>query len=458
MSINSLPSDRKIFRFNLICAIVGLVGLNVLVLNKQFRFHRLGLPQAQDFPQYYMAAVMVLHGEWDSLYPIPTNPLANPGSSLNSEMRPRYAELAAERGVGNEVRFISPPPVALLLVPIALLPYWPAHLVWTVVISTCIWIISLQTGWLYDFLIGRRSRAVGWFCLFICLSPQAFRWARVGNMSIMLGVMIGIAILDLLHRRKGFRAAIPLALGTVAKYALAVLAPVYLVLGQWRTILWTGILIVLMFALTFFIFGFGPFEAFANEIAPMLKITTIPEENNALHAFFLRNFTRGDVSVLPQPWEGMFRAVQVVVLIVILTLIVLRRRMMRQSSSAILAASLALLTWIVVFSPIFFEYYHSYFAPFYGWLIWEGRKNISRMIVAILAIGMAWLPTQVIRHPPVRVVELLKSIHLAAVRSDGAFRLPEPLFSHLLFSAVLMLAFSIYVLVKDKAHEPADQA
>jgi hypothetical protein len=57
--------------FNRCCALAGLLFLLLGVGAKYVTYARRGLPQAQDFGQYYMGGLMALHGEWDALYPVP---------------------------------------------------------------------------------------------------------------------------------------------------------------------------------------------------------------------------------------------------------------------------------------------------------------------------------------------------------------------------------------------------
>jgi hypothetical protein len=84
-----------------------------------------------------------------------------------------------------------------------------------------------------------------------------------------------------------------------------------------------------------------------------------------------------------------------------------------------------------VFSPICWEHYHAYLAPFWGWLIFEGLKSRVRMVTAILAIGLSYLPTSLLLHQI----------------AGGRYRLPEPLFSHLLCGAMLMMGMALYELL-----------
>src|SRR5690242_2501929 len=94
-----LPERVGAGRFILVCKLFSLAFLLITVEGKLFVYHHRGLPNQQDYPQYYMAGQIVRHGAWESLYPIPTNDrFANPGAPENSAMRPRYAAIAQQYG------------------------------------------------------------------------------------------------------------------------------------------------------------------------------------------------------------------------------------------------------------------------------------------------------------------------------------------------------------------------
>src|SRR5205814_7555025 len=125
---------------------------------------------------------------------------------------------------------------------------------------------------------------------------------------------------------------------------------------------------------------------------------------------------------MPRGVEIAFRIVQSCLLAVIVAMILLKPRRFWLEPPHVFAAALALVAWLIIFSPIFWEHYHAYLAPFWGWLFYEATRSRMKMILAILAIGLAYLPSTVLLH----------QLHRP--------QLPEPLASHLLWSAVIMLA------------------
>ena len=99
-------------RFNRRCAAIGLVFLVLTVGARYALYAHRGIDQGQDFAQYYMGGLIAVHGEWDSLYPIPrSGALKNAGFSDSSDLHPRYQELSRTNGVGDfSMRFMQPPP------------------------------------------------------------------------------------------------------------------------------------------------------------------------------------------------------------------------------------------------------------------------------------------------------------------------------------------------------------
>jgi hypothetical protein len=429
-----MPTDR----FNRACKIAGLAFLLVTLGARTAWFEYRNLRWAGDYPQYYMGGVIALYGAWDSLYPIPrADSRTNPGFAENSELRPRYRELQRQAGLPEDaVRYMQPPPLALLLVPLALLPFKVSLYLWVILLILAAWGIGLQAGRIFAMSLGRDTRAAGWIVLLVCVSPQAHRWVRVGNMSVLIGWLIGYATLELV-RRDTVRGALAVVVGAVAKYAILILAPLYLALRRWKTIAWGALLAALLIGASLVLMPRGPegpYSIFFRQIAPTLSRTASVSENQALYPTLLRMLGRDDPP-LPRPLEIGFRVVQIATLLLILGLIFTKSREFWRAPANVFAAALALVSWLLVFSPICWEHYHAYLAPFWGWLIYEGTKSRLRMIVAILAIALSYLPTSLLFHKI----------------AGGRFRLPEPLFSHLACAAVLMLLISAYALA---AREP----
>src|SRR5262245_15309599 len=143
--------SQRTRRFNLICSIVALLFLLGSQGFKWIQYERRGLPQTQDFDQYYMGGVIARHGAWADLYPIPKpGAETNPGEPENSDLRPGYAKLARQYGMSElGTRYIQPPPFALLMVPLTFLPPKIAHPFWIFLLCLATWGIARQSARAY---------------------------------------------------------------------------------------------------------------------------------------------------------------------------------------------------------------------------------------------------------------------------------------------------------------------
>jgi len=424
-ALRNIETDR----FNRACAWIGLAFLLLTVGARYALYAHRGIDQSQDFAQYYMGGLVALHGEWSSLYPIPKpGALTNAGFFDASDLHPRYLELAREHRVGDfSMRYMQPPPAALIFMPLALLPYRLSHLLWTALLIFAAWGVARQAGRIHAICSGRRTKWIGVLMLLICLSPQAHRWVRVGNLSVLMAWLIGYAVIEI-ARRDSPRAAIALVIGTLLKYALLALGPLLLAARRWRTLAWSVALGVATLGVSLFVMGVEPYRVFARDIAPTLGRTSLIGENQALYRFLLDIQGAPHEDAMPHVLEIGFRILEIGLLLAILTLILLPRTSPGAVAPMIFPAALALVAWMLIFSPIFWEHYHAYLAPFWGWLIYEGSKSRGKAIAASFAIALAYLPSSLIAQ----------QAHLP--------RLPEPFFSHLLWSTVIMLGMSVCAL------------
>src|SRR5262249_50884161 len=132
-------------------------------------------------------------------------------------------------------------------------------------------------------------------------------------------------------------------------------------------------------------------------------------------------------SPLPHSWLLAVQVAQWLLLLLILGLIVRQNRRGLSQPRVMFAATVALVGWTVMFSPLFWEHYHIYFAPLWGWMLWESTLSLTRRIIVVAAIGLAWVPLPAFTQ----------------------FKPPEPLASYMLWSAVLMLALALHRLLCD---------
>jgi hypothetical protein len=401
-------------RFNLACAVFAMAFLIVTLTAKT-----IWRGDPQDFPQYYLGGWTVRVQAWDSLYPIPREgSTINPGQQEDSILRPRIAEIAQRTGVGEKcTRYIQPPPFALLLWPLSFLPFRAALWVWMYLNLLAAWGVSLQAGKLYERCVGHSTPLIGVLIVAIDTSPTVHRCVRIENMSPIVGWLIGYATLELL-RRDGPRAALAITVGTVAKYSLAALLPVYLAMHKWRTILWGLLMAATLLAVALAVMTTEPFRIFFREIAPTLGRSISLTGNQSFQGFLLRIL---HADVVPPAVLRAVHIAQAATLLLLLWSIFRRKRSFWNEPVHVFRGLLRAGRVAADFSPIFWDHYHAYLYPFWGWLAWEGHRSRIRLAAVLLIMAASYVPTPILT----------------------SIRLPEPLASHLLWSAAGMMMLGI---------------
>ena len=400
-------------RFTVGCRIAALVWLvGVVTINFLRR------PTFQDFPQYYMAGVIAVEGAWEALYPVP-NPGStnNPGWIADSTMRPRYAQLAAERSVGDTYRFIQPPPNALLYAPLGLMPYRPAQWVWIGAMTLCTFGVAYQAGRLFETCVGRPTGFAGLVTLFVACSPLAYWTIRVGNVSPLVGLCVGGVALGLIRRRDALAGAGGV-IGTLTKYAPAVLVPLVIAMRRWRTLAWAVVFTIVVIVVSLAVMGTGPFAVFFDEVWPTLSRSSPGKGNQSIEGFLLR---ATDAAQLAPPLRWVLRIARVASIAGVLYIVLRRPLSYWNDPVNVSAGAAALLLWLLTFSPIFWEHYAIYAAPLWGWLLWEAWRRWRWFVILMPLVLLHWLPLPVL------------SIH----------PLPEPIGSSMLFSSLLLLWFAV---------------
>jgi hypothetical protein len=406
------PYDVK--RWNRFCRLAALVWILALTVS-----YRTYWPQDQDSGQYYMGGLVARLGEWNALYPIPHpgNPY-NAGGRVGSSMNPEYRRLAFAQGVGDANRFIQPPPIALAFVPLSGLPFRDAQWIWFLLMALCCWGVAVQAGRFFELALGHPSRTSGVLTILVATSPLVYRVIFLGQISPLVALLLGAAVLGLLKDRT-LGIAATLASATLMKYVGLSLLPLLIAMSRWREVVWLGAMLCSVMLMAVGVMGSAPFRVFVNDIAPTLGRSDVWPGNQALSAFLLRS-TGQEGLVLPPGLELGVRVLQGAVLLVIGVLVFRRGRAFWSEPPNVFAGAAALLLWTLIFSPLFWEHYFIYLCPFWGWLAWETRHTRARLLMVILAIGLGWAPYAV----------FLRSY------------LGEPLTSHMLWSSMITLGLA----------------
>jgi hypothetical protein len=372
-----------------------------------------------DFPQFYMGGVMARLHAWDSLYPVPREGSHNnAGMETDSTMRPRYAEEAERRGVGDRLRFIQPPPVALLLLPLGYLSYPRAFELWTLMLVACGVGVAVLAGRIFALLHGRPTKTAGMIVLLVALSPLMLHAIYIANMSVLVALLIGIGLVEMVRRRDGL-SSLAIVLGSVTKYATLPLLPVALAMRRWGLIIASIVIAAGLFLGAFAVMGRVPFQVYFHDIAPTLSRTHDISTNQSISGFLERVLHQ---PVLSGPMRLGLLAIAAMAIASVLWLMLRRPIAYWRNSANVFAAAMAMLTLLLMFSPIFWEHYPVYLCPLWGWLIWEGRRCPGRAVVGWLAIALTYVPF------------------------TAWMDLTEPYNTHILPSAVLMCGLGVWKL------------
>ena len=377
--------NPTVTEFNRGCAAIALLWL-LIITPVSLRLWPTG---EGDFPQFYMGGVMARLQAWDSLYPIP-NPGShnNAGMETDSAMRPRYAAEAEKRGVGDRLRFIQPPPVALLLMPLGYLSYHRAFELWTLMLVVCAWGVAFLAGKIHEVLQGKETRASGLLLLFVASSPLMLHAIWIANMTIPVALLIGIAILQLV-RRSNASSALAIILGILTKYVTIALLPLAFIMRRWSVLLWSAVFSAMIGAVSLGVMKWEPFKTYQREIAPTLTRNHDITTNQSITAFLLRATHR---EVLPRGIQFAVLGVEGIALLALLWLLLKQPASAWEQPANVFTAAMALLTFLLVISPVFWEHYPVYLCPLWGWLLWEARQSRGMAIGAILAVALTYIP------------------------------------------------------------------
>lgn len=410
-------------QFNRCCTMAAALWL---LLATPLSLHRWSQGEG-DFPQFYMGGVMARLHAWDSLYPIP-----NPGSHNNagmegdSTMRPRYAEEAAKRDVGDRQRFIQPPPVALLLMPLGYLHYNRAFELWTLMLVGCGLGVALLAGKVYEILNGEKTKISGGITLLVACSPLMLHAIRVANMTVPVALVTGIAVVELVRRREAISSA-AIVLGAVTKYTTIALLPLVLVMRRWKLLGWSVLFSAILFGGSFAVMKSEPFQIYRHEIAPTLARTHDISTNQSISGFVTRLMHR---DVLPRGVTVGILVVQGITLMLLLWLLLRKPVTDWQRPGQVFAAAMALLSFLLIFSPVFWEHYPVYLCPLWGWLVWEARRCWGTAVLAVIAIALTYVPW------------------------TAWMDLREPWNTHILPSAVIMFGVGVWKMVGSGQRSP----
>src|SRR5487761_363382 len=222
-----------------------------------------------DLSFYYAAAKVGLSHGWPSIYDLRLQQEAL--DALGSRIQ--IAELA---------RYISPPPVAWLAVPLTLLPFQGAYFVWSaVLLGALCWTWYLTAPASGPVRLVHLAAAVGWLPVIYGL--------QLGQPGLL--VALGVAGAYSLHRRhRGFWAGIALGVLVLKPQLAFLVPPALLVSGRYRAS-WGSVIAIgalgLVAALAVGPSGISTYEqrlSFASGVPVNRELTIAPLLGNVLVA------------------------------------------------------------------------------------------------------------------------------------------------------------------------------
>jgi hypothetical protein len=313
--------------------------------------------------------------------------------------------------------------MAVVLMPLALLPLSWARAVWVVLMIACVWGAARESARLFERLAGRRTRLRGPFVLAVCVSPLVWDTIRLAQLTPVAAWFLAVTLSGLIDARTRKTAAGVVGSALTKQIGIFQL-PLVVMLGRWRAIAWMGVATLLVSAVSLAVMGTGPFEAWFTRVAPFLSRSAVWNGNQSFEGLALRWI---GVGMLPQGPRLALRATGLCVFAGIVGLAWRRRHEMAGDASLLTAAFGALTITGLIFSPLAWMHYYLYLLPMWAWLAAEALERPRLRIPAALVVLSMWMPL---------------CVHRQASLLPG-----EPWISHMLWAATALLALAVARLV-----------
>lgn len=237
--------------------------------------------QGIDYGAYYVAARVISEGEAVSPYHVDRLPDGHMRFVAPAPPASEWQHIASHRGVFTSMPFIYPPFFAVLLQPLARLPFETSYAVWRglelLFLAAAVWLTAgagehrlHQDEWLYLAVI---------LCTFAPFADEILI-GQVGSFVLLL-VSVGVWMLK---RQKDIPSAIAFAAAALVKVTPLMVVPVMLLHRRWR---WLGVYTVALAAmLSFSVWqaGWKSHREFATSILPAISCGAPDRDNMSLFA------------------------------------------------------------------------------------------------------------------------------------------------------------------------------
>jgi len=368
-------------RNRIIAYCLALIGLLVILTVRQ-RMRPVGF---EDYSVYYLGGTMVLQGTWHDLYPVPRpDATSHPGWPAGSEMKDAYRLAAQRMGQPNPFRYVYPPPSAVLVAPVSVLPPQLALVVWWTLSALACWASALFSAAIYRRLTGRRD--IVWTLLLFGISWCPLTWAtvRVGNTSAIAGMLVS-AVLYGWSTNKNTAAAFGFYGGGALKFVTVPLALIPVLLRRTRAVVVCAVVAGALTAAVMALSG----------IAPWLEYVQLAGALNRPNGWVINVSLRGLIDRIspatvqsPMPWLPLATWLAFGVIAMGLH----RCAWRRDDPRPVLAGASALLAWLLVFEPTTQNHYFVYLFPLWGYYLAESRSSWFARFTALCVIAGTMVP------------------------------------------------------------------
>ncbi|GEM_PF-2554604 len=373
--------------------------------------------QGGDFGQYYIGALAAHHHLWNSLYPTPnddvynaapvfkpliasrlfdSSPTANlnrkghwnfyPGIALPSSSQVAPEILALSPNLQGECHYIYPPPLAILLSPLAFFNYPTATRIWLLLMSSSLFGIGYFSSRICRLLFQRPTYTEGVAALLpaipMLLGSKISTTLEIGNISPFLGFLIALTSYAWLRKRETVIAFSTIPLIVFKGIGLS-WCPLFLLKPiKWKTLIVMGVLTILLNGAVLYQAGTAPYHTFFTEILPKANIPS----GISLPALFFnlfgvdaaKFFSLVNWTLIGCIYWGYWK----------------NSRIANSQSSIIVASIAGIMAVFCLCNRVVWP--HHYFTcylmlPFLGWILWEGSQASGKWQKAIY--GMLLLST-----------------------------------------------------------------
>jgi len=341
---------------------------------------KLDPPAKNDFTSYYVAAHVLARGEPGALYyPEPVGSLL----AQASQQHP-WIDVAHEAGLPDANYYLYPPLFALVVLPLAWVPYKAAFDLWLAM--NVLFLAAALALFLRSRDRNRLPAAAGCVILAAAFFP-VWHHLKIGQSSLLLLLLLTAALV-LLRKGRDLAAGFCLSGAILLKLTPLVFIPLLLIHKKFRAIAGSALGIAALTILSVIGAGWQAQVTYFTRMVPLLGAGTAFYPNQSLNGFLTRLMGAGDyrlADLSANLWAPRILALVAAAALVALALGVMWRRAAGRGRSEIEDDFAALTILSLVASPISWEH-HYVLLLLPGWILISrlasGRAISPRVTIA----------------------------------------------------------------------------